>query len=75
LYFEGLAMWIYTFLDHQDPLSGVSTPRGSPQSVYFLYACLISLMRVRQRVWGRRWQTGERQPDCGERGEKIALWG
>ncbi|MGW4995590.1 hypothetical protein ACWEQ3_49955, partial [Streptomyces mirabilis] len=30
LYFEGLAMWIYTFLDHQDPFSGVSTSRGSP---------------------------------------------
>lgn len=32
LYFEGRATYIYTFQDQQDPLSGVSTPRGSPQS-------------------------------------------
>ncbi|MDH6578712.1 hypothetical protein P3T29_004385, partial [Kitasatospora sp. MAP5-34] len=31
LYFDGLATRIFTFLDQQDPLSGVSTSRGSPQ--------------------------------------------
>lgn len=33
LHFEGLAMWIYTFQDQQDPLSGASTPQRSPHSV------------------------------------------
>ncbi|MET8100916.1 hypothetical protein ABZV29_31390, partial [Streptomyces sp. NPDC005236] len=53
LYFEGRATEIYTFQDQQDPLSGVSTPRGSPQNLVgnshgdrFLRDCADSTYRV-----------------------------
>jgi hypothetical protein len=36
LYFDGLATRIFTFLDQQDPLSGVSTSWESPQPLHLL---------------------------------------